>query len=386
MAGFEQLVSLLSDLIWKTLPGSLGLPHTLGIILIATLGGTLLGLTIHIWGSPTVNLEHTLRQLTKNGYGDDSALPLIFLQGLISLGFGASLGPEGPLTSLTAGLGTWLGRRSGAQPQALGLLSFAAVSGVLGSFFRSPYGSALIVLETPHEHSLATNLRLLIPGTLAATAGLTVFSLLQGHFLGHEYVLTEKVAVYPYLVVAPLLGLLGGLLALGFRQLRRQVELRLQPLAAYPVAKAILGGVCLGGLIALAPLVQGRGQVDALLDPAAEWTVLGLLGLVLVKLLATALCIETGYKGGVIFPLLFSGATLAVAITKLFPMLPLGASIPCLTVATLTGFMGAPIGPVLMVGSAFPPEVMPLTALASIFSYLVCVQGQNRDVPPATDS
>ena len=70
-----------------------------------------------------------------------------------------------------------------------------------------------------------------------------------------------------------------------------------------------LGGLVLGCLAAALPAVRfsGHHEFDAMLQWGGGATAPALIGLALIKLLACAICLATGWRGGAIFPLVFAG-------------------------------------------------------------------------------
>lgn len=140
------------------------------------------------------------------------------------------------------------------------------------------------------------------------------------------------------------------------------------PLSKHPVLRAIIGGVVIGLLGSFLPLALYAGQ-DQLLgivrNPAAYGVGLLLL-LLLAKALLTSTSFATGFDGGPIFPLLFIGGTLGLAISQAFAFIPQGVGVTAgmagvasavfpipLTVAMLLGFMGGQINlvPVITIGA-----------------------------------
>ena len=116
--------------------------------------------------------------------------------------------------------------------------------------------------------------------------------------------------------------------------------------------RPVLGGVAIGGMGVFLPHILGVGYeaTDAALkDLYALWF---LLALIAVKTLATAICLGSGFGGGVFSPSLFIGAMVGgaygIIATSVFPEFSSGHG-----AYTLIG-MGAVAGAVL---GGTPPTV-----------------------------
>ncbi|WP_166505591.1 chloride channel protein [Romboutsia hominis] len=98
----------------------------------------------------------------------------------------------------------------------------------------------------------------------------------------------------------------------------------LKPLDDYKVIKAVLGGGLLAILGITIPYIFFSGEHE-LKDIILNWKSLGLAWLLIIcffKLLATELCISTGWIGGHLFPIMFSGITMGFAISIIFGVDP----------------------------------------------------------------
>ncbi len=69
------------------------------------------------------------------------------LQAFISLWSGAPVGPEGPLTFLTGGFGTYLSERLKLKKDDVQVLVYSSIAGAFGGFFGSPVIGAVGAIE-----------------------------------------------------------------------------------------------------------------------------------------------------------------------------------------------------------------------------------------------
>ena len=66
----------------------------------------------------------------------------------VSLISGASLGPEAPLADACGGIGTLMSDRLKLDEQETRTMGYSGVSGMLAAFITSPFGGALLGLES----------------------------------------------------------------------------------------------------------------------------------------------------------------------------------------------------------------------------------------------
>jgi CIC family chloride channel protein len=151
------------------------------------------------------------------------------------------------------------------------------------------------------------------------------------------------------------LGLLTGVLAALFIQMVQTIAAHAQPLAIG--WRMLLAGLFMGLVGGIMPEVMGIGydSVDAAL--LGQFGLGTLLGLILLKLLATSACIGLGVPGGMIGPVLFLGACLG-SLTGLLVSRSLG-------VEADVGFY-ALLGMGAMMGASLQAPLAALTAMLEL--------------------
>jgi len=147
------------------------------VVLGPVLGGLLVGLLRLV----AKDLGPSLPSLMAMADGRMQAaakLPFARLLGAsISLGSGASLGPEGPSVESGGNIGLWLGRRAGLTPEALRALVGAGVAAGLAAGFRAPIAGVFFAFEgaystIPGRPSLRAVLVAAVSSTLVIQLGL----------------------------------------------------------------------------------------------------------------------------------------------------------------------------------------------------------------------
>ncbi len=332
-----------------------------------TLGGLLVGLAIKFTGQHG-GLGVAQREYSETGRINPRYLPSIMLEAFITLWSGAAVGPEGPLVFLTGGVGSWFADHLKLEKDDVPLLVYCAIAGAFGGFLGSPIIGAVGAIEYMFIHEV-NYYRHAIPGLLAASFGWGVYwVLLHTSFLGiysfPNYASLRLIDLGWALLIGAFAGLIGTLYKLAFGI----VHLVFAPLNKRPVIRAIVGGMLIGLVGSFLPLAlySGQDQLQEIIKSPAAYGVGLLLLLLLAKVLLTSTSYATGFEGGPIFPLIFIGGTLGLAISKIFPFIPQGVGVTTgmagvasavfpipLTVALLLGFMGGQIdlAPTITIGA-----------------------------------
>ena len=342
-------------------------------LILLTVAGVLLGLAIKFFGQHA-GLGVAQGQYAKTGRIIPRYVPSILLEAFIALWSGAAVGPEGPLVFLSGGVGSFIADRLKLEKDDVPLLVYSAIAGAFGGFFGSPIVGALGAYEYMFIKELDFY-RHVIPGLVAAAAGYSVyFALLHTSFLG---IFSFPSYASPHLYdlgSAVLVGVIAGVIGILFKVIFGVMHLVFAPLNKRPVIRAIVGGVVIGLIGSFLPLTlySGQNQLLQIIHNPAAYSVGLLLLLLLVKALLTSTSFATGFDGGPIFPLLFIGGTLGLAISQVLPFIPEGvgvtagmAGVACagfpipLTVALLLGLMGG------------QPDLLPVIVIGAVTGFLV---------------
>jgi len=346
-------------------------------LVLLTVGGVLIGLAITFFGQHA-GLGVAQAQYAKTGRITPRYVPSILLEAFIALWSGAAVGPEGPLVFLSGGVGSFIADRLKLEKDDVPLLVYSAIAGAFGGFFGSPVVGADGALEYMFIRELDFY-RHLIPGLIAAAFGYGVyFALLHTSFLGIFAFPSYASPRVVDLGFALLVGVIAGVIGILFKVIFGIVHLVFAPLKSRPLVCAIVGGVVIGLIGSFLPLTlySGQNQLQQLIHNSAAntaaYSVGFLLLLVVVKALLTSTSFATGFDGGPVFPLLFMGGTLGLAISQVLTFIPQGvavtagmAGVACagfpipLTVALLLGLMGG------------QPDLLPVIAIGAVTGFLV---------------
>ena len=387
-------ITALTRLLWGRDEPWFGIDGGLYTIAVCALGGLLVGLIRARHDADTPHdLDDTLAHLDTTLAHDDGPseaapprprwLLRAGLLGVVSLGFGASLGPEAPLLALATGFGQRMARiLRVSQAEA----AYVSAAGALSGMFGGPLGSVVLPIEGSERAKRSSMLGL---GLVASLSGLVALLVVLPDEARHRYELpettlttgTDLLQALGWSTMAAALGAAAGLcLVVATAPARRLAERTVRS----PVLRGLVGGTVLGVCGALAPLsiFSGHEAGFEVLGLVAESSVLGLLALALVKLVATLACLATGWFGGQVFPALFAGMTAALAIVVIFPAAPIGPVAAAGAAAAATAVLRRPLASVLLLVFFFPISAVTSLALgAAVATVAVRVLGDR--VPPA---
>lgn len=370
--GFLGAYSGLSDVVWEAIPDALGVdPYSWYALAVTTLGGLAVGILLRVvpgHGGPGPAEGH--------GIGMEqvpaSHAAGMVLVSLVSLVAGASLGPEAALLAVALAVGTVLANR--LKRAELGkVFGTSGVGSLLSGLFGSPLAPAAMMLEV--TQITGRNLYVfLIPVLVASVVGLLTFdAILNGPLLEinlPSYSGVEIAHVFEALAVAAAAAAVGMLVIAALRGVRRLFT----PIAGRTVLKATLGGIGIGVIALVAgeeTLFSGEHELEVLLDHPEAYGAGTLLLILVGKILAFALSLETGFRGGRIFPVLFIGATVGFITSDVFERVPLAVAVGCGMAGAAVAIMRLPVFIAVLVAFFASPALVPLLVLASVVGYVL---------------
>ncbi len=306
------------------------------------------------------------------GSRDARALRSLLPVSLLGIAAGSALGPEAPLVQTGGVVGTHAGRWGRLGRDEVRVLTICGMASAFAVLFGAPLGSAVFALEILHRRGLEYY-EALLPALGGAFVGFVVFTVLEG--VGYGPLITLPSAVDPSsidLLWGLLTAVVGAGLAIAFTLcvslVRRVVAFVPEP------ARPATGGLVLGLVAAWSAyaLTFGEAQISeiAVGGIAASTLAAGLVA----KLVASAVCLATGWRGGFIIPLFFAGAAAGQLLHLAFPAADPTVLMAGCMVATNVGVTKTPVGSTLVVAKMAGLQLLPSTTLAAIGSMLLTSQ------------
>jgi H+/Cl- antiporter ClcA len=372
---FMYLVHQGTAVVWEQTAQALGIDPRLFTVLVCTLGGLVVGLLVKLFGDHSGIFAEVMLEFGKTGRFDYRNAPGIVITAFVSLISGASLGPEAPLADACGGIGTWTADRLKLNPQETRTMGYSGVSGMLAAFITNPFGGALLSLESAQGGVTGAQIYFwgLFPSLLSSAVATVVFVLLSGSFFETLYKFPAYTPRMVDLFYAVPLGLIGGVVGLLFMLSLRRLQQFFQIMKGRVVLRGLIGGLGMGIIGALLPLTlfSGEEQTIDLIQYAAVIGVGMLIVLGLAKLVATALVLATGWKGGYIFPIMFASIAMGLATNLLFPHIPIAVAVAATMAGALVAALKAPMFAALFTMVLVEKETVAVIAIAIVVSALL---------------
>ncbi|MGM5468933.1 chloride channel protein [Flavobacteriaceae bacterium LMO-SS05] len=248
----------------------------------------------------------------------------------VTVGFGGSVGLEGPTVATGAAIGSNISRLFHMNQTTRNLLITCAAAGALSSIFKAPIAAIVFAIEV---FSLDLTLASMLPLLLASLSAIfTTF-----FFFGDDVLLPYRIIDKFNSSDVPLyilLGIIAAFVSIYFTEVYDKVQRFFDKMSS-PVKRLIIGGMALGALVYFIPSLYGEGY-DVInniiignpekalqnnffgLDLSNVWTIIALLaGLVFFKAIAMAITFGAGGVGGIFAPTLFMGSVLGNCLAKI---------------------------------------------------------------------
>ncbi len=368
-------------LVWHTIPHFIEplfptkFPAWNYVWIATTIGGFLVGLTLHLMGLPG-EVSFVVDQVHNPGRIELRQTPAMIVASLVSITAGGSAGPEAPLVQVNGSIGGWLGKKLKLSLTATRVLTFCGMSAALGAFFGAPLGGAIFALEIPHRRGLEYY-EALIPAVLSAILSFAVFKFNTGLTIGGIYHFTAipKLELWN-LVQGALLGAAGALVAVIFVVVFRSIGYLSEYIAHRQILLSTLGGLSIG-LIALAfpqTLFFGEKEIQTIVETGSTFGMTMLLAIALAKMLAISCTLHSGFRGGFIFPLFYIGAAVGLAIALAVPQVHPTISMVCMMAAVNVAITKTPISTSIILSVLSDTAMVPVIVIASFVSFLLTTE------------
>mgnify|MGYP002738698697 CR=1 FL=1 len=238
---------------------------------------------------------------------------LRILSSLTVITSGFSIGREGPMIHMGAMFSSAIGRFFFMDARQLRLVVACGAAGAVSAAYHTPIAGALFVAEIV-VGSMAMGI--LAPLLLAAMAGHLTTVYFKTHMLPYKVELAISLSA-ELVISAIIVGVLGGILSPLFL---RGLDWAKRGFKLMPVHLAIrmgLAGLVAGLFLLYDPRLGGNGDsIVATLIHGADWTWQLLATFLLLKVLATLISVGSGAVGGVITPIMFIGAAVALLMLQ----------------------------------------------------------------------
>lgn len=238
----------------------------------------------------------------------------------VTIGFGGSVGAEGPIVYTGSAIGSNLGQMFRLSPRILMILVGCGAAAGIAGIFKAPIAGMLFTIEVLMLDLTTVSI---MPLLIASITSATMAYVFTGYDFEFFFVQSESFATnrIPFVI---LLGIFCGMSSLYFTRVMNMMENVFRKIGT-PWKKTLVGGLILSGLIFLFPPLFGEGY-SAIIDllggnPSSiangsifygdkddVWFIIIFIGLIiLTKVFATSATNGGGGVGGTFAPSLYVG-------------------------------------------------------------------------------
>ena len=323
-AVFLSFTNLMIDVVWTTIPETLSIPFY--PILVGLIGGCLVGLIQTKIGRYPTTMHETLSEFKqKKRVTYKKQIGKNFLSAIIVL--------------------------------------------MLAAIFRAPLAGVSEVFEQNNPPTGNDKVKKTILYALSTGFGLLGFLLIKRLFpeesifsLHFPKNISWK---WQAIVFSPVSWLIGGLFGLLFLELEKLTD-RLAAKIDNLVISALIAGLCIGIFALWSPyfLFSGEQQLLPLSKQALQLSFINLLLLGIGKAFLTNLCFSFGWRGGKIFPAIFSSTAIGFSVVRLIPYTP--GLIVGVAVAASTTILRQPYVCAALLLFLFPIQFFPFILISCL--------------------
>ncbi|MBF2716126.1 chloride channel protein [Agrobacterium vitis] len=266
---------------------------------------------------------------------------IVCVQNIISNGFGASVGLEAGYTQIASGFASKLGVKLKLRRGDLRLLVGCGAAGAIAAAFDAPLTGAFYAVELIiGSYTVVT----LAPVIVSALVAKIVTSQIGGQGLSIDIGAVGNITPIDYLP-AVMLGIVCAGVGIVLMQAVSFIEETARKSFISQPFRPMIGGIIIGLLALVSPQVLAGGHGALHINLNTQSSLYALVLLFVLKSIASAISIGSGFRGGLFFASLFMGALLGKIFAfaaMLFPVLTLTPVI--YAVVGMSAFAAAVIG------------------------------------------
>ncbi len=248
----------------------------------------------------------------------------------ITVGFGGSVGLEGPTVSTGAAIGSNVGRILRLDYRRITLLVACASAGAMSAIFKAPIAAIIFALEVL---MLDLTMAALAPLLISSVTAALVSYIFMGQNTVYNFQVIEQFSIgnVPFYIM---LGILAGFISLSFTGIYNVVEDLFDKIDKW-YAKLFLGVSILGVLLFFLPSLYGEGYDVVSSSLRGDYTelfknsmfydyrdntvaiIFMFLAVIFLKSFATSATFGAGGIGGIFAPTLFIGANTGLFLAEI---------------------------------------------------------------------
>lgn len=343
-----------------------------GLLVFLPMAGFAIGYVYHRYGAESSGGNNLLlEELYQNQRSIPLRLiPLVFFGTILTHLFGGSAGREGTAVQMGGSLADQLARGVSLSGDYRRLILICGVAGGFASVFGTPFAGAIFSLEWMLNRKFRW--QSLFPAIWSAIVANWICETIWG--VGHTDYFIPEVPIHSIQNLAWVIpaGIAFGLCARLFAETGRRVGDLFKWGIVYPPFRPMIGGAVVALLVYFTGTTTYLGLgipriVEAFEVPLPWYDWLAKTGL-------TGLTLGSGFKGGEVTPLFFTGATLGNALSAWIP-LPLALLAGMGFVGVFSGASNTPLASTVLGLELFGVETGIFLGLACLTAFLSSGKG-----------
>jgi len=284
----------------------------------------------------------------------------------LTVGFGGSVGLEGPTVATGAAIGSNIGSALRLNYKQITLLLGCACAGALAAIFKAPIAAVVFAIEVI---MLDLTMASIVPLLLASVSAVLTSYFFMGRGVLYHFELVDKYQMsdLPYFIA---LGIISGFVSVYFTRIYMLITNFFEKIKSW-VNRLLIGGISLGILIFFMPSLYGEGYeaINSCLEGKlcylfndsvfydfkdnAIVALILLFAIVLFKVIATSITFGSGGVGGIFAPALFIGANTGLLFATVLNYFKLNVSTSNFALVgmagTLAGILHAPLTAIFLI-------------------------------------
>lgn len=252
----------------------------------------------------------------------------------LTVGFGGSVGLEGPTVATGTAWGSWIAKVFRLNYKNTILMLACACAGAMAAIFKAPIAAIVFAVEVI---MIDLTVFSLVPLLLASSTAVVTSYLFLGQDVLYPFTVVEAFALadLPYYIA---LGIVTGFVSVYFTKMYLFIAGIFEKFKNSRM-RLVVGGVSLGALIFLFPALYGEGyesineclagDLNYLFDNSLFYSLreemwaamLLIVAVILLKIVATSVTFGAGGVGGIFAPTLFMGVNTGMLFSLLISRL-----------------------------------------------------------------
>jgi len=280
------------------------------IILLPAIGGLISGFIVFHF-APEAEGHGTDAVIRSFHHNKGYVRPIVPFVKLISsvftIGTGGSAGKEGPIAQIVAGVGSFMGTKLKMSVNERKILLTAGIAGGIGAIFKAPIGGALFASEVFYRKDFESEG--LVASIISSIIGYSVYASVDGWdpiFSFNPVTFTNPYELPLFILLALVVMVFGIIYTKVFYGTKSLFDKLNIPRHVKPA----IGGLLVGCIAYFFPAILGSSYTSLQAALNGNLTITFMLVLVVFKIIATSLTIQSGGSGGVFAPSLVIGGLL----------------------------------------------------------------------------